>query len=260
MITSTKNPKVQWVRGLQARARDRRREKVFVVEGVRMAEEAVQSGWQARLVFYTDGLSARSLAVVEELRKTGVDIEQVSEGVMRSACDTETPQGILVVIEEKGLQLPGRLDFVLILDQVRDPGNLGSILRTAAAAGVQLVFLPPDTADPYSPKVIRAGMGAHFRIPIRNASWEDILQCLKDNDLRIFLADSSVGSRYDDIDYQTGLALIIGGEARGASSRADERTDLRVHIPMPGGGESLNAAAAAAILLFEIARQRGTQS
>jgi TrmH family RNA methyltransferase len=152
------------------------------------------------------------------------------------------------------------LGFVLILDQIRDPGNLGSILRTAAAAGVQLVYLPPDSVDPYSPKVLRAGMGAHFRLPIRNASWEEILRCRADNHLRLFLASSDEGFSYQDVDFKPPLALIVGGEARGASSTAEEQADQKVHIPMPGGAESLNAGAAAAILVFEVARQRGITS
>lgn len=256
MITSAKNPKVQWVRGLQARASDRRRENAFVVEGVRMAEEAAQSGWRPRLAFYTDELSARGLVVIKQLHEIGAEVEHVSEAVMRTASDTDTPQGILVVLEKQELRWLEPLNFVLILDQIRDPGNLGSILRTAAAAGVQVVFLPPDSVDSYSPKVVRAGMGAHFRLVIRKASWEEILQCIEEYHLRVFLADASAGVAYQDVDFHRAFALIIGGEAQGASSKAIEEAEQNVNIPMPGGGDSLNAAAAAAILLFEVARQR----
>jgi len=259
MITSLSNPKVQRVRALQANAKDRREEQAFIIEGVRLAEEALNSNWPAELVLYTEELSERGRAITETFRMRGKEIESVSSKVMRSISDTETPQGILVLLHRRELILATSLDFVLIPDGVRDPGNLGSMLRTAAAAGVQAVFLPPGTVDAYSPKVVRAAMGAHFRLPILEISWQEVKTRLVTDSLDIYLAAMEGGIRYDQADLRHPLALIIGGEASGASPDAERLVGARLHIPMPGGSESLNAAAAAAIILFEIVRQRGSQ-
>ncbi|MCL4562963.1 MAG: RNA methyltransferase, partial [Chloroflexi bacterium] len=166
MISSRQNPKVLLVRALLSKPRQRREAQAFVVEGVRLVEEAVNAGWEPRLVLYSEGLSERGRVLLSRLTETGAEVEQVTPEIMRSISDTEAPQGILTVINQRVLPIPPRLDFVLIVDEVRDPGNLGTLLRSAAAAGVQAVFIPPGTVDPFSSKVIRAAMGAHFHLPI----------------------------------------------------------------------------------------------
>jgi TrmH family RNA methyltransferase len=254
MITSPRNPKIQSIRGLQARSRARKREGAFVVEGVRLAEEALNAGWRPQLVLYTAELGPRGDAVVNAFREQDVDIILVTGQVMRAASDTQTPQGVLAVLPLQDQPTPDPLEFVLVPDGVRDPGNLGTMLRTAQAAGVQAVLIPPGTVDPYSPKVVRAAMGAHFRLSITPLAWEQIQGHL--SHLNTYLADSSQGQPYYQADLRFPLALIIGGEADGASAAAQKIAQARVHIPMPGSAESLNAAIATGILLFEVARQR----
>ena len=256
MITSTHNPKIQWVRLLQSRPKERRQAQAFIVEGVRLAEEALAAGWGAQLVLYTREAGERGQAVVAGFAAQGAAVEEVAPQVLLAASDTQTPQGLLAVLPQRPLELPEALDFAFIPDGVRDPGNLGAMLRTAAAAGVGAVFLPPGTADPYAPKVVRAGMGAHFRLPVRQQTWEEIRAHLHAASLRIFLAAAGAGKPYTQADFRSPLALIIGGEAEGAGPEAHSLAEARVHIPMPGGIESLNAAAAAAVLLFEVVRQR----
>ena len=172
MITSTHNPKIQQVRLLQSRSRLRREGGAFVVEGVRLVEEALQAGWQAQLVLYTPEAGERGMQAVDAFRQRGVPVELVAEHVFRLASDTQTPQGILAVLAQQALPVPMRPTFVLIADGLRDPGNLGTMLRTAAAAGVDAVLLPGETADPFSPKVLRAGMAAHFKLPLLEQTWE----------------------------------------------------------------------------------------
>jgi TrmH family RNA methyltransferase len=260
VITSTHNPKIQLVRKLQAHARARREESTFVVEGVRLAEDALQAGREAKLVFYTAELSARGQMVVQGFANQGASVEQVTPEVMKAISDTETPQGLLVALALSPLPLPPAPDFLLIPDGVRDPGNLGTLLRAAAAAGVQAVLLPPGSTDPYAPKVVRSAMGAHFRLPVHSLDWKAILTCLHPPlptvQPRVYLADASGGLPYTQTDFRLPLALIVGGEAAGAGNEAIELADARVHIPMPGGMESLNAAVAAAVLMFEVVRQR----
>jgi TrmH family RNA methyltransferase len=258
MITSTRNPKVKWIRSLQASSRARRQEGVFVVEGVRLAEEALASSWPIRLVLHTGDLDERGQALLRGMADHGAPLEQAAPHVLRAASDTEAPQGILAVLEQRSLPLPASLDLVLIPDQMRDPGNLGTMLRTAATAGASAILLPPESVDPFAPKVVRSGMGAHFRIPIHSLNWDEIRTRLEG--LRVYLAVAGSGLDYTQADLSLPLAFIVGGEAHGASPRAHGLAHERLHIPMPGGGESLNAAVSAGILLFEALRQRGTKS
>lgn len=232
----------------------RRSERVFVIEGVRLAEEALAAGCHARQVIYTNGLSQRGLAALGGFKAQDVPVDQVSDSVMKAVSDTQTPQGLLVVLDWLVLPLPDRLDFVFIPDQMRDPGNLGTMLRTASAAGVQAVFLPPGTADAFGPKTLRSGMGAHFHLPIREFEWDEISSLLQG--LTIYLAEARQGIPYYRADFQRRFALLVGSEAEGASQRARQLASELVQIPMPGKSESLNAAVAAGILLFEAARQR----
>lgn len=141
MITSAHNPKLKLIRALLSRAKERREAGAFVVEGVRLVEEAVNSNWPIRFVLFDETLNERGMSQVESLKSRGVDVEEVSASVMKSLSETETPQGILGVLNFTQLPIPNRCDFILIPDQIRDPGNLGTLLRTAAAAGVQAVLL-----------------------------------------------------------------------------------------------------------------------
>ncbi len=256
MITSTRNPRIQWVRKLQTKPSYRGAEGVFVVEGVRLVEEALNTNWVCSHIFHTDVLSDRGKELLAANTSPETVVELVSLEVMRSMSDTKSPQGILAVVKKQALPLPGQLDFLLILDQLRDPGNLGTIIRTAAAAGVEAIFMTPGSVDAFSPKVLRAGMGAQFRVPILSKGWKEISTSIADSELRVHLATPENGVPYYEMDFRQPLALIIGGEAEGAVQDAYQVADTQVCIPMPGGVESLNASVAAGILLFEIVRQR----
>jgi TrmH family RNA methyltransferase len=258
VITSVQNPKVQWVRRLQAQARLRREEGLFVVEGLRLADELLRAGWPARLVLHTADLGEPGRQTAARLAAGGAALEAVAPHVMEAASDTRAPQGLLVVAAMQSLPLPARLDFVLVLDELRDPGNLGAILRAAAAAGVQAVFLGGESVDPFAPKVLRAAMGAHFRLPIRAMDWDVLRDTLGQAGLQPFLAEAGAGLPYTQADFRQPLALLVGGEAHGPGAAARRLEAAGVHIPMPGGTESLNAAVAAAILIFEVVRQRAT--
>lgn len=256
MITSNQNPKVKLARSLLRQTQARRAQGAFVLEGVRLAEEALNARCPAQFVLYSPDLSERGKTVVEGFAAQGVPTEAVAEKVFLTISDTQTPQGILVVLPHFQMPLPTSLDFVLILDVIQDPGNLGTILRTAAAAGVQAVFLTPGTVDPFSPKVVRAAMGAHFRLPIHSLSWEEIEAHISKHSLRTYLASPYADTPYTKVDLRSPLALIIGSEAEGAGDRAKSLAHIHIHIPMPGAIESLNASVAAAILMFEVVRQR----
>ena len=259
MITSRQNPKVQRVRELLGRSRERQAAGAFVVEGVRLVEEAEASGARPQLVLYTENLSPRGQAVIRRFDAAKAELEEVSDGVMDSLSDTETSQGILAVFPLPANQLPDRADFLILADSIRDPGNLGTLLRTAAAAGAQAVIAGPGTADPFSPKVVRAAMGAHFHLPVVAASW-DVLSAYLDASLRaalrVWITDAVEGEICWEADLASPLILVIGSEAEGVSDQARALASGSLRIPMPGGSESLNAASAGAILMFEVVRQR----
>ncbi len=257
MITSLQNPRIKRVRALQSRARTRRAEGAFVIEGVRLCEEALTAQWPADYLLYTAELSPRARQVVDGFQDQGVEALIVSDAVMRAASETQTPQGVLCVLQIAHLPIPDRLSFCLILDGVRDPGNLGTLLRTASAAGVEAVFLPPGNVDLLAPKVLRAAMGAHFHLPMAQFDWETTIQRL--GAIPIYLSDAREGIPYTQADFRSPCALVIGGEAAGAGPTAQKQATYRVHIPMPGQAESLNAASAGAVLLFEVVRQRRKQ-
>ena len=255
MITSPHNSRLQLARTLLGRPKERQEAGAFVAEGVRLVEEALAVRWPFRFVLYSAELGERGRALMAGLKAQGVEIEEVEPRLLQGVSATETSQGILAVLALAPLSIPDHLDFVLIPDQVRDPGNLGTLLRTAVAAGVQAVLLPPETVDAFSPKVVRAGMGAHFRLPIHPLPWNKIRA--RTRGLKVYLAEIDSAVACWQADFRAPLALIVGGEAEGAGETARRLADKAVNIPMPGNAESLNAAVAGAILLFEVVRQRG---
>lgn len=255
MITSTHNPKLKLIRALQGRAKERRDAGAFVAEGIRLVEEAYSTNWPFRFVLYDEVLNKRGSSLVENLKSRGVDCEMVSTSLMKSLSETETPQGLLAVLNDSQLPISNSLSFVLIPDQIRDPGNLGTLLRTAAAAGVQAVLLPPETTDAFAPKVVRSGMGAHFRLPIHSMNWEEISQVVKLAGLQVLIADMN-GKSCWETDLCQPIVLVIGGEADGVSESARKLASQKISIPMSGKIESLNAGVAGSILMFEVVRQR----
>ncbi len=253
MITSSQNLKLKLVRSLMRHPKERREANAFVVEGVRLVEEAVNAGWIFQFALYSDGLSERGKNLLDRLIANRIEVDDVAGDLLQKLSDTETPQGILAVLECTQVPITNNLNFVLIPDQIRDPGNLGTLLRSAAATGVGAIFLPPETTDAFAPKVLRAGMGAHFRMPIHSMSWEEIKSQTKDMD--IYIADMD-GTSCWETDLRKPLALVIGGEAEGASDEAHRLATQKISIPMAENVESLNAGVAGSVLMFEVIRQR----
>jgi TrmH family RNA methyltransferase len=202
--------------------------------------------------------SLRSMELTARLGAKGCRVEEIPQNMMASLSDVETSQGLLAVLPFPEIAVPLQPALVVIADVIRDPGNLGTLIRSAGAAGVELFISSPGSTDPFSPKVVRSGMGAHFQLPIREWDWSNIRQQVKkgqSGSQKILEADL-VGQSLWTEDLTGPVVLIIGGEADGASQEAREFADGKISIPMPGGSESLNAAVAGSILLFEVLRQR----
>jgi TrmH family RNA methyltransferase len=255
MIASLANDKVKLTRAL-ARRQVRQRERRFIVEGVRLVGEAVRAEVQPAFVLHTEGAAHNPevASLLDQLVRRGVPCHLVSDEVLVACADTITPPGLLAVLPFPDIAVPARSTWTLVVDSVRTPGNLGAILRTAAAAGVEQVLLSPGTVDLYNPKVVRGGSGAHFHLPACSLPWDEIGTRLRGLD--VWLAAAEGDRPYTDVNWQRPLALIVGGEARGASQAAVALAGGRVTIPMQRGVESLNVAVATGVLLFEITRQR----
>ena len=179
----------------------------------------------------------------------------VHASIMKSLSDTVSPQGIVAVMAARAISPRGD-SLLLVVDSVQDPGNLGTLLRSAEAAGVDRVLLGPGTVDAFSPKVVRAGAGAHFRLPIDRLTWPEIGAALRGK--RIRLAEEGSATAYYDADWRSPSALVVSNEGGGPSGEARRLASERIAVPMVGGTESLNVAVAASIILFEAARQRRT--
>jgi TrmH family RNA methyltransferase len=217
----------------------------------------MKAGFQPAFVFHTESIAEHTRAggLVSEARRRGATVKAVTALVMEALSDTVTPSGIVAVFPMRECLPPVSLTWVLVLDRLRDPGNLGTILRSAAAVGVECVMTTKGTVDAYGPKVVRAGMGAHWALDLcLDQRWSQLEQVLEG--LQILLAVPREGRPYWDVNWQVPTALIVGGEAEGASAEAERLASERVTIPMRQGTESLNAAVAASVLLFEAARQR----
>lgn len=257
MLTSVDNPRIKAARKLLNRRHRTATDRVLL-EGVRLIQDALHSQVACEVAFYAPELMAANqaaMALVHQLREQQVECQPCSPPVLASLTETVTPQGLVVVAHLPQFARPAAPTFTLILDQVRDPGNAGTLLRAAEAAGVDLVIFAPGAVDAYNDKVLRAGMGAHFRLPLRQcATWADVTQLL-DARQQLYLADVAATVAYDMVAWREPVALVIGGEAQGASPAARAAAQP-IYIPMQGQSESLNAAVAGAIILFEAARQR----
>ena len=257
MITSTSNPRIREARKLQ-RARQRRQQGRLLIEGIRLVDDTWHAGVRPEeLFFLPDALAAnpRAQALLAELDARGIDCIPCTNNVLAALSETVTPQGIVAVVPLPVLPLPAQPSLVMVLDRVREPGNAGTLLRTAEAAGVELAVFAPNSVDPFNDKALRAGMGAHFRLPLRVcASWAEVCELLGPQ-LSLYLADTAGELAYDHVDWRQPATLVVGGEADGASKDARSMATA-ITIPMLGAAESVNAGVAGAVILFEAARQR----
>ena len=250
-ITSSKNPMVQRLRDLK-NAKARRMEGRFLVEGEVMIREALGCG----LKIYELAADEAHEAFAAEMAEEGAHAAIVSRSLLESICETQTPQGVCASFEMPApLNLDALPDRIVALDGVQDPGNVGTIWRTADAAGFQAMLLGAGSADPLAPKVQRAAMGSGFRVGFAHtAQLADTLRMLRENGWRIVASDLKGQDFYKREDCGEKFVLIIGNEARGISDAVRGEADCRVRLPMRGGAESLNAAVAAGIMMYELMR------
>ena len=271
-ITSLDNPTVKYVRSL-GRRRERQRERAFVVEGVRLLDEALRAGAHPRVVLLSRELLGQGdaqdrilvrLQDLQEQRGRTIRILETTPAVLRSTTETESPQGIVAVFpfpEQRDPAAPAEgSPLIVVADGVRDPGNLGAMLRSALGAAATAFYTTPATVDLYNPKVVRAAMGAHFRLALRSqVGWEVLDEALGACDAA-WCAEADGETAYSAADWTLPSALIVGNEDRGITPQGRERCTGTVAIPLAGGLDSLNAAVATGVILFEAARQRRSRA
>ena len=253
-IESAQNKRIKWLASLK-NARRRREEGVVVAEGVRLVEMAAEAGWTTRFCLVTAEAAReeRTERILARLASLGCPLAEVTP---------EAPQGILLVLEERGASLAAlalRQEMhVVVLDGVQDPGNAGTIVRTADAAGADAVVCLEDTIDVFSAKAVRASMGSVFHVPVvRNVSRTALCEFLQQGRVRLLAADLDEAAQpYYATDYSGRLALAFGNEGNGVSDEIRRMAEAKLFIPMFGKAESLNVATAAALVLYEAAGVR----
>ena len=257
MITAASNARIKRLIQLNQKARLRREEDVFVAEGVRMFLEAPPE--KIKEVYVSEHFLERC-SCRGRLEETGYEV--VADSLFAKISDTCTPQGILCVMGQSHYNIEETLTkkapLLLALENIQDPGNLGTMLRTGEGAGVDGVLLSSDTADLYNPKVIRSTMGSIFRVPFfRTKEFGKTLEKIRQSGVRICAAHLQGSREYTKEDYRGGTVFVIGNEGNGLTKETAELADVCVRIPMEGQVESLNAAVSSALLLYEAKRQRG---
>ncbi len=254
-IDSTKSAQVKQIAALQKKAKYRREEGCFVVEGLKMVAEAPAD---RRLCVYA---SDSFLSGGGEKRLDGISYTAVSDAAFKAMSDTRTPQGVLAVVKmvrwEEASLYEDPEALLVILEDLQDPGNLGTILRAGEGAGVTGVIVSRGTVDLYNPKVIRSTMGSVYRVPVVAADdLQKVLLKCRANGITSYAAHLKGTKNYEEADYKKPSAFLIGNEAAGLSEPLSRTADFLIKIPMKGAVESLNAAVAASIFLYETARQR----
>lgn len=260
MITSFSNPRVKQVVQWQSKARERKKDDIFLAEGIKMYEEAPEASVKdVYIIEETLKKMQQDEKMAQKLNRTGYEL--VSAEVFQKMSDTQTPQGVLTVLKRPKYQLDDLLKvkdpMFVILEDLQDPGNLGTIVRTGEGAGVSAVIMSKNTVDIFNPKTIRATMGSIYRVPFLYVdSMEETIQSLHKTGVKTYAAHLKGETYYDSFSFAKGCAFLIGNEGNGLKKETADIASSYLKIPMEGQVESLNAAIATSLLMYEAHRQR----
>lgn len=260
MITSTANQQVKLLVQLNKKRKLRDERGVFVVEGPKMFREAPKERIE-KIYFSETFYEKHKETLIKRIQADGLEFEVMQDHIFKTASDTQTPQGVLCIVRQQESDLKTLLEaekpLLLLLENLQDPGNLGTILRTAEGAGVTGVILSKGCVDLYNPKTIRSTMGSVYRVPtLYTEDLRETVELLKAHGIRSFAAHLKGVNFYDQENYRGGTAFLIGNEGNGLTEELTEQADTLIRIPMEGKLESLNAGVASAILMYEAYRQR----
>lgn len=251
-ITTKDNKTLKQVRSL-SRKKDRYLNNLYFVEGVRIVKEAIEHCFEdIKYIITSETYADKNSDFINQLDQDGKSIYTTRDSFFSDICDTETPQGIAVVLNMKKNVVPDykNLSFILILDGISEPGNLGTIIRTSEAAGVDAIIMTKGCTDLYNPKVVRSTMGSIFRMPCIQETDTSFINTLKDNGFTIVATALENSVPMNEAEISGKRALVIGSEATGVSEAILSLSDIKIRIPMEGRVESLNAAVAAGISMY----------
>lgn len=261
-VTSPTNPRVKALRALE-RKKMRMETGLFRAEGMRLVQQGLECGWELDTLAIAEPVARRApiAALIERVQQTDAHIIAVPERLMQKIARKDNPQGVVGAFRQKARSLkaltPTAAGLWLALYEVRDPGNLGTLLRTADCAGIGGVILLETCCDPYSVEAVRASMGSVFDMPFANAGMAEFDRWRRDLGARLIAASMNGSVRHDRAEYQGHSILLMGNEQSGLPAHVEAGCDTLVRIPMRGGADSLNLAQASAILLYEAWRQKG---
>ncbi len=243
-IDSVKNPQVKGWKKLHTK-KERDKTGLFIVEGFHLVEEALKHKENIKEVIISDEVEIPSAWNVDD-----VSIVWVKPDVMKAISDTETPQGAAAICYQSVMTELPSVQKVLLLDAIQDPGNLGTIIRTAEAAGIELVVIGEGSVDVYNSKVIRSTQGAIFHFPILKGNLGEVIAQLKEQNVAIYGTSLQNGKPYQEVQTASSFALMVGNEGNGVREEFLQQTDANLYIPIYGKSESLNVAVAAGILVY----------
>lgn len=257
IIKSKDNDKIKYTKSL-LKTKGRNKEKKFIIEGYRILTLALECDAKLEYVFINEDFENKKdhQELLHQLEQKNIKIYKTTNKLFLEMVDTENTQGILGVLKYKERDMVNNINdddkFVLILDRIQDPGNMGTIIRTADSAGVDAIILLKGCVDIYNPKVIRSTMGSIFNMNIINTTQEEAVDVLKKQGFSIVSSYLQTDSYYHQTTYDGKIALVIGNEANGINEQLISESDKLIKIPIYGDAESLNAAISAAILMYEI--------
>ncbi|SDE61012.1 TrmH family RNA methyltransferase [Sporomusa acidovorans] len=265
-ISSMTNKLIKETTSLKQR-KYREKLELFLAEGVRLVEECVHADWPVATCIYTEEIAERERAknIIDRLAVTNCRMVKVPAEIYKKISDTEQPQGIMAILKKRQFSVKqmlagkDKLPLLVILDGIQDPGNVGTIIRTADAAGCSGVITLKGSADIYAGKTVRATMGSLFHLPVAEGMiYSDLITNLKQAGVSLLATCLQHSAVYYQADFKRPVALILGNEGQGISPELLSAADSRINIPLIGHAESLNVAVAAGVVLYEAIRQRAT--
>jgi TrmH family RNA methyltransferase len=232
----------------------------FLIEGFRFVLEALKSDFEVSMIFVSDKSKERweDFNISSKLHKN-TKVYWVTEQILKLLSDTETPQGIVAVVDNRELNVENKEGFYVLVDKIQDPGNMGTIIRTAHASKALGVIITKGTVDIYNEKTLRSTMGSIFHVPIIQDNDLDKINFLKENGFKLVASSLDTDKNFYDVDFTGKIIISVGNEGNGISDEIYDMADIKVKIPMPGGAESLNVSVAAGVMMFEVIRQNFIQ-
>lgn len=254
IIESKSNSLFKDLKKLKDKKKYRDEKKQYIIEGFRFVKEAIKSNASLEYVIFTENFSEKEKEFIDSLEKLNIKSVIMAKTLLDEICDTENPQGIIAVVEVKDSVL-NLGNMIILVDKVQDPGNMGTIIRTAHAVGASSIIITKGTVDIYNDKVLRSSMGSIFYIPVIEDYDLDLVKDLKSQGYKLLVSSLQGENNFFEENLKGKVIIAVGNEGNGVSDEVYDISDIKVKIPMPGNSESLNVAIATSVMMYEKLRQ-----